>query len=165
MRANESRLLVYLSLAASLLLMAVPMPLGLSALKPFWTALVLMYWSLEREDAVGLGTAFVIGILLDVLAGTLLGEHALRLLFFCYILTRFRQRLRLFPVWQQALSLFFLLVNDRFVAFWISWLAGGATIGIQHWLAPLAGALLWPWLAWLLNVLRSRQRQQKLAKN
>ena len=51
----------------------------------------------------------------DLVSGSLLGEQALRLCVLAFIVLRFRARLRFFPLWQQALALLVLLINDRVV--------------------------------------------------
>ena len=54
-----------------------------------------------------------LALLGDVLAGELLGEQAARLCVLGFIVLRFRPRLRFFPMWQQALAVLALLLNDR----------------------------------------------------
>ena len=77
----------------------------LQPLRPYWLALVLAYWVLEAPERVGLGFAFAVGVLADLLYGSLLGEQALRLVIMAFILQRFRLRLRFFPLSQQALAI------------------------------------------------------------
>ena len=67
------------TLVVALLLMLVPLPGPLAPFKPYWPALVLLYWSLESEDRVTLGLAFAVGLGADVVNGVVLGEQALRL--------------------------------------------------------------------------------------
>ena len=94
MRAGWQRWVCYLSLALSVLLLLLPLPDALRPLRPWWPALVLLYWVLEAPDRVGLGTAFITGLAADVLAGALLGDQALRLLVVVFLAQRFRARLR-----------------------------------------------------------------------
>ena len=101
-----------------------PLPHAVLAFKPYWLALVLLYWALESPDRIGLGQVFLLGLFGDALTGGLLGEHALRLCVFCFIVLRFRPRLRFFPMWQQALAVFALLVNDRILLLMIRFFAG-----------------------------------------
>mgnify|MGYP002713208283 CR=1 FL=1 len=99
------------TLAAALLLMLVPLPGALEPFKPYWPALVLLYWALESEDRMSLGLAFGVGLCADLLDGVLLGEQALRLCALTFIALRFRSRLRFFPMWQQALAVLALLMS------------------------------------------------------
>ena len=92
------------SLLLALLLGLVPLPALLQPVRPYWLALVLAYWVLEEPEKVGLGVAFLLGVVADLAFGGLLGEQAMRLAIFAFILDRFRARLRFFPLSQQALG-------------------------------------------------------------
>jgi rod shape-determining protein MreD len=157
-RARANAALFLGSVAAAYFLQLMPLPAALLPLKPYWLALVLTYWTLEAPEHVGLGRAFVLGLIGDVFAGELLGEQALRLCILCFILLRFRARLRFFPMWQQALAVLALLANDRVVLLMVRAVAGQAPPPASFWLAPLAGTLAWPWLFLLLDDLRARVR-------
>ena len=63
-------------------------------------------------------------------------------------------------MWQQALVVGALLLNDRIVVLLLRAIAGEFTIDWRYWLAPLVGAALWPWIFLLLDDLRSRSRQR-----
>ena len=151
---------VLISLAVAMLLTVMPLPLMLLPLRPYWVALVMIFWCLETQDLISLGGAFLIGLLLDVLGGSLLGMHALGLVILVYLVKRFRARLRFFPPWQQALSVLALLLNDRIIVLWIISLKGDALPSPTFWLAPLIGTLLWPWVFLILDRYRSRARHR-----
>ena len=104
------------SIVIALLLGLLPLPGVLQPLRPYWLALIVAYWVLEAPERVGLGFAFAVGVLADLLYGGLLGEQALRLVIMAFILQRFRLRLRFFPLSQQALAVGGLLLNDRVVS-------------------------------------------------
>jgi rod shape-determining protein MreD len=148
------------TLALSLLLMLVPLPDVLEPCKPYWPALVLLYWTLESEGRVTLGLAFALGLLADVLVGVVLGEQALRLCALVFIATHFRARLRLFPMWQLTFAVLALLVNDRLLLLIVRVLSGGSLPPPSWWLSPLIGAALWPFVFLLLDDVRVRARIQ-----
>lgn len=148
------------SLLVALLLGLLPIPLNLAGLKPFWLALVICYWLLEAPERVGLGVAFAVGLVADVVHGSLLGEHALRLCMLAFIVLRFRPRLRFFTLWQQALAIGAMLLNDRVVVLMIRGFSGEAMPPLDFWLSPLVGLALWPWLFLALDGLRLRARQR-----
>src|SRR6185437_14846743 len=102
-----------IGIAVALLLMLMPLPGMIQPLKPYWLALVLIYWSLESADRVSIGLAFGVGLAADLLNGALLGDQALRLAVLVFIALRFRSRLRFFPMWQQSLAVFLLLLNNH----------------------------------------------------
>ncbi len=148
------------TLVFALLSMLVPLPGVLEPFKPYWPALFLLYWSLESEDRVTLGLAFAVGLCADLLNGVVLGEQALRLCALVFIALRFRSRLRFFPMWQQALAVLALLLNDRFLLLIVRALAGASLPPASWWISPFVGAALWPFLFLLLDDLRARLRIQ-----
>jgi len=159
LRANDW--LFWGSVFAGYLLQLMPLPQALLPLKPWWLALVLVYWTLEAPERVSLGRAFVLGLIGDLFVGDMLGEQALRLCIFCFILMRFRARLRFFPMWQQALAVLALLVNDRIVLLAERAVAGLGSAPPSYWLAPLVGMLAWPWVFLLLDDARARLRARE----
>ena len=141
---------------------SLPLPVWLHALWPYWVALTLIYWSLETQDMVSLGLAFITGIVLDLFTGSLMGLHALSLTVIVYLTVRFRARLRFFPPWQQALSVLALLMNDRIILLWIISLRGDPLPALDFWLPPVIGTLVWPWLFLLLDRFRGRMRHRSV---
>lgn len=148
-----------ISFVVALLLGLLPMPDFLQPLRPYWLALILAYWVIEAPDNVGLGVAFIVGVVADLMYGGLLGEQALRLVIMTFILQRFRARLRFFPLSQQALAIGVLLLNDRIVATAIHLTLGQPTLPWKYWWAPLLGMLLWPPLFLMLDALRLGKRK------
>jgi len=158
---GESRSLIFLTIMAAVFLSLLPLPEMLAPFKPYWVAMVLIYWTLETQDMISLGLAFLIGLVLDTLSGSLMGLHALSLVVMVFLVQRFRSRLRFFPPWQQALSVLGLLVNDRIILIWITVLLGEPLPTWEYWLSPLVGMALWPWLFLLLDRIRARLRLHK----
>lgn len=161
MRRTGGNRVMVVSLLLALFLTLMPLPEVVEAARPYWIAMVLIYWILESGRLRHLGQAFVLGLLVDVLTGVLLGQHALSLLIISYLTDRFRNRIRFFPPWQQAAVVLALLFNDRIVQLWVVGLVGDTWPPWVWWLAPLAGMLLWPWLFLLLDRLRQRERLQR----
>lgn len=153
--------LMPVTLILVVVLTVIPLPGVLQPLRPYWAALLLIYWNLEAGRMRKLGQAFLLGLVLDLVTGTLLGQHALSLVIINYLLERFRNRIRFFPPWQQALAVFGLLVNDRIVQLWVIGLVGRGWPDWTWWLPPLTGVVLWPWLFLLLDALRQRQRMAR----
>jgi len=152
---------LFASFAVVLLLTLMPLPESMVDARPYWAALVLIYWNLEAGRLRHLGQAFAAGLVLDIVTGSLLGQHALSLLIISYLVERFRYRIRFFPPWQQAAVVMLLLFNDRIVQLWIIGLVGDRWPSWQWWFAPVVGMLLWPWLFLLLDALRQRERRRR----
>jgi rod shape-determining protein MreD len=157
-RQRTRALIFYGTLLLSLMLMIMPLPAAITPFKPYWPALVLIYWALETTDRVSIGLAFSMGIAADLINGVLLGEQALRLAVIVFIVLRFRPRLRFFPMWQQVPAVLALLLNDRVLQLAIRAFAGEAQPPLAYWGAPFVGALLWPFVFLILDDLRARLR-------
>ena len=71
---------ILLSFMLALLLDIIPLPLWVDRFRPDWPALILIYWSMALPHRVGIGSAWVLGLLVDAAKGTLIGQHALALL-------------------------------------------------------------------------------------
>jgi rod shape-determining protein MreD len=163
-RRRDRPAVIIVTLLAAIVLTLVSLPPALDALRPYWVALVLIYWCLETQGLITLGTAFSIGLLLDLLTGSLLGLHALSLVIMVYLVTRFRARLRFFPTWQQALSVFALLLNDRIILLWIVSLRGDPLPSLGFWLPPIVGTLLWLPIFLLLDRFRGHMRHRAASR-
>lgn len=150
---------ILVSLFFGLVLTVVPLPKAAELLRPEWTAMILVYWCLALPQRVGVGWAWLVGCLQDVLQGTVLGAHALAFALAAYLTMRLHRRLRIFPLWQQALTILVLLVLVRLVLLWISGLVGRPSPDWEYWLPALTGTLVWPLV---FNVLRGARRHYQV---
>jgi len=135
-----------------------PLPLWIDRFWPDWVSLVLIYWCMALPQRVNVGTAWVLGLFQDAAGGALLGQHALALAVVAFLTVKTHQRIRVNPLWQQALSVLGLLIINQLL---VSWLNGVIGYPPQNWwyLAPaLGGMLWWPWLFIALRDLRRRFR-------
>jgi rod shape-determining protein MreD len=143
------------SVVAALILAIVPLPDALAPFRPDWVAVVLLYWSLIEPRRYGLLTAFWLGIVLDTLSGSLLGQHSLALLLIVYLSQRLYLRIRAFPASQVAILVIVLLAIYELVLFLIDGFAGRRVPLVERWAPVVTGGLLW--LLVLVVVERSRQ--------
>ena len=155
-------LIILVSLLIAMVLAVMPLPDTVPAylgyIRPDWVALVILYWVIALPHRVGMISAWLIGLLMDVLMGSLLGQHALSYVVLAYIAANLYQRLRMFAVWQQALVVFAMLGLNELLNFWVESIAGLADWSPWNLLPALSGALLWPWAFLLLRSLRRRFR-------
>ncbi len=149
-------MIIALTLVIALMLSIVPLPSSVVVMWPDWVALVMIYWAMALPHRVSIGVAWGLGLLLDTLVGTLLGEHALALIIIIYGVIKLHVRLRLYPLWQQAVVVFFLLCSYRLVIFWMQGLLNYPPQGWQYWCTPVIDMLLWPWLYYLLRAVRKK---------
>ena len=151
---HHGGIVILLSFAAALLLTIIPLPEGLRSWRPDWVALTLIFWCLALPYRVSVGSGFVVGLFLDTLTGTLLGQHALALSLIAYVCVRLHQRVRLYPFWQQALTVLVLLILHQLITLWVDRTIGRPALPLSYWLPAVAGMLLWPLIHRLLTTLR-----------
>jgi len=137
---------IVFTLFAGLMLNLLPWTGWALTLRPDFVALVLLYWSIRQPRALGFGSAWLVGLMMDVADGILLGQHA-----FAYILTLFvalslHRRIRRFGLWQQALHILLLLLLMQSVLLLVRLTAGPALWGADFFLSSLTGAAIWPFL-------------------
>ncbi|WP_275097705.1 rod shape-determining protein MreD [Sedimenticola hydrogenitrophicus] len=144
------------SFCVALLLAILPLPDWAQMLRPQWYTLVLIYWTMALPLRVGVGVGWLLGIVVDVLSGTLLGQHALSLGLIAYITFEMHLRIRLFPLWQQSLTILVLLLLEKLLSLWVMGAVGQPTPPLSYWAPPLVGMLLWPWVYIVLRDLRRK---------
>jgi len=125
-------------------LTVLPLPTLLEKARPEWVALILIYWCMAVPQRVGVGVGWLVGLGQDALQNSLLGQHALAYAVLAYLTLKLHQRIRIFPLWQQALTVMVLLLFTRLLLLLISGFTGQAPSGWQYWLAAFTGTLLWP---------------------
>lgn len=150
---NNSWYIIPLSFVVAFIFTLLPMPSWAIWLRPAWVLMILIYWGMAAPDRVNVGIAWIVGIFLDVLEGTLLGEHALALTIVMYIVVRMYTRLRMFPLIQQGLVIFFLVLLYQFILFCIQGFLGSLPNSWLYWSSSLTSMLLWPWV---YSILRGR---------
>ena len=125
-------------------------PLGRSPAMPDLLAVTLVFWNVHQSRRVGVGVAFMFGLMMDVHDGAVLGQHALAYTLLSYFAVSMHRRLLWFSVPSQALQVFPLFVAAHGVAFVVRMLLGGMLPGWNLLMAPVFEALLWPVVGWLL---------------
>ena len=153
---RAGRLPVILTIIVSLMLMVMPLPDWAMPFRPDWVALTLIYWAMMLPRTWSVGTAWIIGIVLDVAQGTILGQHALALCFIVFITVRFHLLIRVFPMQQLTATVFAILALYQFVLFWINGVAGVAAPPVNYWGPVISGTLFWPVVSLLLSGVRLR---------
>nr|WP_296748093.1 rod shape-determining protein MreD [Thioalkalivibrio sp.] len=147
---------VLLSLLAAFALTIVPLPGAIATARPEWVLLVLVYWGMAFPRRVGILVAFLAGLFLDVLQHQLLGQNALALAAAMFIVLQIYPRMRVYPLWQQAVVVAFLVGLTRFLNIWIQGATGFPPGNNLYWLPVLTSALLWPVVYHILRDARRR---------
>ncbi len=141
------------------MLTIIPLPSWLEAIRPQWTTLVLVYWVMALPERFGIGKAWMTGAGLDIVSTGLLGQQALSLAVIAYLTQKIYRRIRVFPLWQQAIPVMILVALHMMLILWINGMAG-----IEHhrewtyWLPVFSSMLMWPVIFVFLRELRRRYR-------
>ncbi len=154
-------LTILFSFLLAMILAILPLPGWINWLRPDWIVLVLVYWIIAMPYLISVGFAWLLGLLTDVLFGSMLGEHALALVCVAYLVTKFHIRIRFFSLQQQILVVFVLIMMYRAILFWMQGLAGNIPNPLLYWLPSVTGAVFWPWACILL---RDCDRRFKVSK-
>lgn len=149
---------ILISLLIAIILTLLPMPDWTVWLRPAWVLLVLIYWTTALPHRVNVGTAWIAGLCLDVLNGTLLGEHALAFSLVVYFAIRIHSRFRMFPLIQQGLFIFLFVLLYQFILYCIQGFIGEPPNNWLYWSSSLTSMVLWPWISVIMNDCRRRFR-------
>lgn len=146
---------ILLSFFIAYLLAIVPFPDWALNYRPEWVPMVLMYWVMALPYRVGIGTAFVVGLVLDILEGSALGLNAMSMVVIAYVTLSLHLRLRMFSQVQQAGLVFALVGLNLILTHWLQILTGQTvTSNLYFLLAALTSAIIWPSLFQLLRQTR-----------
>jgi len=133
------------------MLVLMPLPEKLKWIRPEWVTLVLIYWTFKKPKMVGLFTGWWVGLIMDILQGTLLGQHALAMVLVVYFAHKLHHRLRAFTPLQQALVVLVLVGIGQLCLALVQWQIGSPPKGMLYWGSTLTSVLIWPVLSHFLN--------------
>lgn len=134
---------VYLTLIVAFLLYLLPWAGFGLLIRPDFVLLALLYWMLRAPHLCNVGTAWMMGLLIDVASGSFFGQYALAYSVTAFLALYYQRRLVLFSAWQQAAYVMLLLLASQIVLLVIKLMAGNALPGWSYFLGSLSGVLLW----------------------
>ncbi len=140
----------HLSFLAALLLSLIPWNSYLQAIQPYWLAMIIAFWSLQRSPSI-MNWAFFYGLILDVLSGSLLGKHGMSLVALSYLIGKSSKQLHLSSFWQLMMMVLGLLINDLVIRAAIDWISYRYTPDWTDLLPLVSAALVWPWLKYTMD--------------
>lgn len=155
---RASGLRVTFTVILALIFMIVPLPAVIKAGRPNLLLLFVIYWALSAPRIAGLTFAWLCGLAVDLLTGTLLGQHAAAFLLVAFLTHRSQLRMRIFPIYHQTLTVFMLLAVYEFLVFWIDGIIGQEVTTWLRWVPVISGALAWPILVAVLDTWNRRGR-------
>jgi rod shape-determining protein MreD len=153
MLANNG-IMVLFTLLLALMLTIMPMPISVDAFRPDWVLIVISYWSIALPNKVNVITAWILGLIIDVLLGSVLGVHGAAMAICIYISAVNYQKIRNFSLWQQALIVAVLAALYNLLTFWLEHFLTQVPFLISYLYPVLTTLIVWPWAFLLLRKVR-----------
>ena len=155
-----SNIFIILSLLAALFLNGLPWGgIGL-ILRPDFVALVLLYWCMHKPLRVGIGLAWVVGILADVADASVFGQHALAYTLLAFGGVVLHRRLQMFDLRQQTIQVFGILALTYAVYALVNWQVNGYVVWL-YFLGCITSTLLWTPLSLILQAIRQKRVERR----
>ena len=143
---------IVLSLVVAMLLNLLPLSNSVLAWRPDLLAMVLLYWCINQPQRIGMSTAFIMGLLMDIGNASTLGQHALAYSVMAFAALLFHRRLHFFGPFKQAPQIGLILLIGQSVIL-LAWLLDGSYFpGWNFFFASGASVILWPLLSSLLRM-------------
>ena len=150
----QNGVIVFLTLLVAIMASIMPLPLSVDAFRPDWVLIVLIYWCMALPDKVNIITAWVMGLLMDILLGSVLGVHAAAMAIAVFIVAENFQKIRNFSIWQQALITGVLAALYHLVVFWLQRFIIDVSFLTSYLYPVITTIILWPWVFYLLRKVR-----------
>lgn len=142
MRHNKLKS-IYLSLLAAFICLLIPWSGLALTLRPDFMLLVLLFWLLRAPNLCNVGTAWFMGLWVDLATGGIFGQYALAYTVTTFFAVLYQRRLVLFSSTQQLIYVFSLLFLSQLVMLILKAFGGHEFSGWSYFLPSITGALLW----------------------
>jgi len=141
---NTNRMVALVMGIIGLTLTIIPVPQAFVNFKPNWVLLLLIFLSINLPKQFNLGYSFGFGLIIDVIKGALLGQHALAMTVIVFMTTKYHLQLRIFPKFQLMAIILIILFLYHFILFWINGVAGISTEIQDYWGPVITSSIVWP---------------------
>ena len=140
------RLRLWMGFIAALTLSILPMPELFSAFRPPWILLFILYIEYYLPGNFKLAALLIVGLVLDVLLSTVIGEHSFALFLVTWIGSSKSRRFKLFSMMQQIFLIGFFCLLYQLVISFIDALLGFNYSLLTPFASALLGMFFWPWI-------------------
>lgn len=134
---------VYLSLSIALLCQLFPWFGQGTIIRPDFMLVTMLYWLLRAPNICNIGTAWFVGLLVDLSTGSLLGQHALSFCLTAYLGLLYQRRLVLFNQWQLFGYVMILFMVERGLVLVLKLFAGNDNPGWKYIIPVFTSMILW----------------------
>ncbi|MEZ8877951.1 MULTISPECIES: rod shape-determining protein MreD [Vibrio] len=150
----RSKVVIGCSFLIALILQTIPWPGSLDLFRPSWLLLVTCYWVLALPHRVNVGSALILGLLLDLLIGSTLGIRGMMMAIVMYIIAMNFLVIRNMALWQQAMIIAALTVLFEVLIFFGEYLIQDVVFNPLSLWSALINCILWPWMFLLMRRVR-----------
>lgn len=134
---------IYLSLFVAFICLLFPWSGLALTLRPDFMLLIIIFWLLRAPNQCNVGTAWFIGLLVDLATGGIFGQYALAYTITAFVAVVYQRRLTLFSNMQRLVYVLFLLLLSQIIILILKLFSGTELIGWAYFLPSITGALLW----------------------
>jgi rod shape-determining protein MreD len=134
---------IYLSLLAAFICMLFPWSGLALSLRPDFMLLVILFWLLRAPNQCSVGTAWFMGLWVDLATGGIFGQYALAYTITTFFAVIYQRRLVLFSSTQQLVYVFSLLFLSQLILLVLKTFAGKEFMGWSYFLPSITGVLVW----------------------
>ncbi len=149
--AKRFEIAVMISLFLAVLLSMLNYYDPIQVMIPNWVLLVVIYWSLAAPDQFSIFAAWGVGLLLDIIDLTILGQHALSFAFVALIVSVILPKTLQYSMWIQCIFVTLLSILVIGYEFWINHLAFGYEFSTINWQSGIVAGLMWPLIRVILD--------------
>jgi len=149
---------IILSFVIAFALTILPMRAEWILYRPEWIALTFFHWGLVSPGKSSLLLAWFVGLMIDAVYGSIIGQHALGFTIVLFLTLRMRSRLLLDSLLQQIFLLCLVLGTYLLINLWILGITGNSPAGWSYWLTVLSSILVWPFYHFYLKIFHATRK-------
>jgi rod shape-determining protein MreD len=150
-------MLLTISFCAAVLLWVIPIRGEIAFWRPPFVLLLLIYWLVREPQRIGVLWAWLSGLLLDLLFGELLGQHALAMSVAAYLVMSQQTRFHQFKIVHQCLMVAATVLVYEMVLLSTRLLILDVYAVTPMLLTVIGSALIWPFMFVALQKLYGEQ--------
>lgn len=149
---NEVKLQLIFSVFVAVLLTILPLPLWAAPYRPQWVVMVVLFWTVYYPNSIGAWALFLVGLILDGLQVSLLGEHGFALVSTFVLMQLFVKRFKFYSIVLQALIVATMVLVYQFILLGTEISIGNYQASPLFLASALSSMICWPWLTLLYRV-------------
>ncbi len=149
---------IILSIVIAFALTILPLREQWVLFRPEWLALTFIHWGLVSPSKSSLVFAWFVGLLIDSVYGTIMGQHALGFTIVLFLTLRMRSRLLMDSYFQQVFLLFLVLGTYLLINLWILGITGNTPAGWGYWYTVFSSLLIWPLYHYYMRLYHAQKK-------